>query len=424
MTDTLDRRSGRNASIAPDGALLLSTLVGQSIGAADGRTLGSLQDVVVHLGRATYPGVRGLVLDHEHGVSFIPTTQLSRFNPPTALSGGAVQPFVQGSGELLIHKDLLDRALVDLSRVRVIRASDAALAEVDGQLCLVALDISTDGLARRLGPGWLTRMLSGEFVDWQALEILPSLRQAAGLTSQPGRLSDVHPADRANLVEGLDAGEGAEFIECLEDALAAAVLDEIRDDRQAALLKHLPRERAVRLLQSMQPDAAADVLDDLGEGEANALVAEIAEPKANFIREALEYPKDSAGGIMNPDFVMAFERDTVREVIEMLRARRPRSQVEWCAFVVDDEQRPRLLGTVSPQDLLAADSNDVIRDLMERSVRSVEPRQTARAAAVIMADYDLLALPVIDESGEMLGVITADDALDVLVAATRSRRES
>jgi Mg/Co/Ni transporter MgtE len=278
------------------------------------------------------------------------------------------------------------------------------------------VDVSSDGFARRLGPRWLARLLQGEFVAWKDLEGLVSLGPSAGLGRHPGRLADLHPSDLARLAEQLTDTEAAMLLEALVEPHAAAMLEEIRDDRQAALLKRLPRERAVALLRHMQPDAAADVLDEFEAPEADAFLADIDAPRAGLIREALDYPPDSAGGIMNPEFAMAFSGDTVREVVAGLRQSRTEHRLEdWYVFVVGDTRHPRLVGIVSPLDLLAAEGDEQLGSIMQPARRSVRPEHSARTAAMTMAEYNLLILPVVDEQGELLGVISADDALDVLI---------
>jgi magnesium transporter len=201
------------------------------------------------------------------------------------------------------------------------------------------------------------------------------------------------------------------------------VLEEFRDERQAALLRQLPRESGVHLLRLMQSDAAADVLDDLESPEVDAFLIAVDQSQAGLIREALEYPKDSAGGIMNPEFAMAFAAQSVSEVVASLRAGRAGHRLEdWYVFVVGDMRHPHLVGVVSPDALLAAEANDLLGAIMRSARREVRPEESARAAAALMAEYNLLILPVVDREGEMLGVITADDALDVLISGYGSRR--
>lgn len=227
-----------------------------------------------------------------------------------------------------------------------------------------------------------------------------------------GRAQQMRPADLADIVERLDAEERSRLFALLDDDAAADALHELDEGVAGEILQALPAERASRLLGDMPPDDAADVLQDLPDAAADALLAAMDEEEAQDVRELLEYPETTAGGRMVTEFVTVAETAHVADVIADLRAHPPAAETAYYLYVCGP--RGRLVGVVSLRDLIVADPGASVREIMTRDVISVRADADQEEAADLVARYDLLALPVVDEAGRVIGVVTVDDVLEVL----------
>ena len=183
----------------------------------------------------------------------------------------------------------------------------------------------------------------------------------------------------------------------------------------------MPAERAADILEEMAPDAAADVLEDMPREKADDLIARMEDKQAAAVRLLLSYPEDSAGGMITTDFVIALEHETSLEAIEYVRQQIDKPDLVYYVYVVDTPDNQHLQGVVSLRDLLLAGADQRLSDYMQPGPRTVHPEESAAEAARVMTEYNLLAMPVIDGSGRMLGLVTADYALDVLLPKSLKR---
>jgi CBS domain-containing protein len=359
----------------------------------------------------------GLLVRAGRHDSFVPTRNVLSLGADGARVS-SVDPgneFHRGRGEVRLAHELLDREVIDRTGPRIVRVNDIAVGAREGVLCVVGVDVSSGALLRRLAPRWVSGCFSDALIEWADLEPL-----AAELPDVPApptheSLGQLHPADLARLVDHLPHRHGAEILASLESATAADVLEEVERKRQGGLLEHLPADCAAAVLNEMAPDAAADMLGDLLHEDADRLLGAMDAPRAAVVRLLLTYPADSAGGLMTTDFVIALEHDTGRRAIEYIRGQLRKPDLAYYVYVVDHPDNRRLRGVVSLRDLLLANPDEPLTSYMARSVSAVRPEAKADEAARVMREYNLLALPVVDEMDRMLGVITADDVLDVLL---------
>jgi len=243
--------------------------------------------------------------------------------------------------------------------------------------------------------------------------------------SPSGHLADLHPADIAEIVHQLTPGQGARLLETLDDETAADTMEEIDTERQRHILENIEAERAADILQAMGPDEAADLLAQLPEDRAQELLRLMNPEESEDVRELLEYEANTAGGLMTTDYIVLDQTRTVAEALASVRANILENDVRIAyIYCTEDEtqEEQRVLGVVSLWDLLAADTTQVLRDLMETDVVTVQPDSDAHTVAEIMAKYNLLAVPVVNADGILEGVVTVDDALDVLLPPERRRR--
>jgi Mg/Co/Ni transporter MgtE len=253
----------------------------------------------------------------------------------------------------------------------------------------------------------------------------PSVTPTGSLRVPTGHLADLHPADIAEIVHQLTPGQGARIIERLDDETAADTMEEIDTDRQRHILENIQADRAADILQAMGPDEAADLLSQLPEERAQELLRLMNPEESEEVQELLEYEADTAGGLMTTDYIVLNVDRTVADALNVVRTNIQENDVRIAyIYCVEDETQDecRVLGVVSLWDLLIAGPTQQLQDLMETDVVSVKPDDDAHSVAQIMAKYNLLAVPVVNEEQVLAGVITVDDALDVLLPSERRRK--
>jgi magnesium transporter len=371
-----------------------------------------------------YPPLHGLVVRAGKLRRFVPMRDVTGLDPTGVRlrrDDLPAEEFRRRPGEVLLASDVLDRQLIDVDGVRVVRANDAAVAAVNGRYHLVGVDISGKGLVRRIGPRRLVGGIGGDLIDWSVVEPLASEAPEVRLNLPHDRLAKLHPSDIARIVDALAYPQGAEIVQALDDATAADTLEEVDERRQADLLEALPADRAADILEEMAPDAAADVLDDMVDDQARELLERMDQDDASEVKLLLSYPEDSAGGIMTTDYIVALAEETTAQAVEYIRGQVDKRDLVYYVYIVDDPDNQQLLGVVSLRDLLLATPDQPLRDYMRQSPRTVRPTESASGAARVMTEYNLLALPVTDEQGRILGLVTADDALDVLLPEAMKR---
>jgi magnesium transporter len=220
----------------------------------------------------------------------------------------------------------------------------------------------------------------------------------------------LRPRDQADLFNELDDEDQAALLPELNPADIADILEELDDEEAAELVATLSTETIIRIVDEMEPDEAADLLGDINPEQAQAVLAGLEDP--DEVRPLLLHPDDSAGGLMTSEFLALRRRMTAREAIQAIRAWRPDVETIYYLFVVD--QHGRLCGVVSLRHLVVAAPETQISEIMDPEVISAPVGIDQEECARLMTRYDLLALPVVDADGILLGVITVDDVMDVL----------
>ncbi|HLZ56255.1 MAG TPA: CBS domain-containing protein [Ktedonosporobacter sp.] len=344
--------------------------------------------------------------------------------------------------EISLAHEVLDKQVIDVKRKKAVRVNDICLAD-DWQV--LGVDSSTLGLMRRLAPSWLLGARGSHapatLIPWERIELIGSTPpqdregvesvpppQGAQQTSQrpqSGPLAELHPADIAEIVQQLSAGQGARLIERLDDETAADTMEEINTERQSQILENIEVERAADILQAMGPDEAADLLAQLPEERAQQLLRLMNPEESEEVQELLEYEADTAGGLMTTDYTVLNQTRTVAEALAAVRSdiQKYDVRIAYVYCVADETQdENRVLGVVSLWDLLVAQPTQMLQDLMETDVITVQADSDPRSVAEIIAKYNLLAVPVVSTEGIIEGVITVDDVLDVLLPPERRRK--
>jgi magnesium transporter len=247
-------------------------------------------------------------------------------------------------------------------------------------------------------------------------DVLARLRVALehnDLTSATAIIESLRPADQADLFSELDDQTQVGLLPELKPSDSANILEKLHDEEAAELVRALPTDAVIRIVDEMEPDEAADLLGDLHPEQAKVVLAGLED--AEEVSPLLLHPDDSAGGLMTSDFLALRRRMTAGEAIEAVRQWQPESEAVYYLFVVDGVGR--LCGVVGLRALIVADPATLVSEIMEPEVISVPAGTDREECAQLMSRYDLLALPVVDSNGVLLGVVTIDDVVDVLVDA-------
>jgi CBS domain-containing protein/sporulation protein YlmC with PRC-barrel domain len=342
-----------------------------------------------------------------------------------------VQPFERREGELLLARDLWDKQIIDLLRRRVVRVNDiviaasatAAVADSEDagahRWWVRGVDVGMGSLLRRIHidrpvGSIVKKAIQPRIVRWQHVDVFGS-NVPGGVPLGHKKLANLHPVEIARITDSLSYRQGAEIISSLDDTLAADTLEEIEIDRQTDIIDEIPEERAADIIEEMAPDEATDLLSELPEERAGALLKEMDDEDASEVRQLMRYKENSAGGIMTTDFVCATPNMTVSEVIEANKPVFLSADLIYYIYVVKADDDDTLVGLITVRDLLVHDGDRQIADFMLTDLLMVRPGEDRREVARKMAEYNLLALPVVDAKNTLVGVVTVDDALDALL---------
>jgi Mg/Co/Ni transporter MgtE len=235
------------------------------------------------------------------------------------------------------------------------------------------------------------------------------------LKSSRDKLSRLHPVEIARLAEALSYQQGAEMLASLDDETAAETLEELHEQHQARIIGDMDEERAADILEHMSPDEAADVLGDLPEEVAEDLLSRMEGEEQAEVAELLPYEDDTAGGLMTTEFLTVPKGLTVGEALARLREMAETPNMIYYLYVVEEEGSWKLSGVIALRSLILADPTYLLEEVMREEFQHAHPDDSARAVAERIAEYNLLALPVVDDLGEIAGIVTVDDAMEWLL---------
>jgi magnesium transporter len=407
----------------------LSKLLGSPVRDGQNKTAGTLADCVV-VQKQTYPRVTALAIKRRGRVVYAPWEAVTSLEesgvllrvPAAELGDRQLQP-----NELLLSAAFLDKQLVDTEGRKVIRVNDIQLMRTGPFLHVVAVDVSSSAILRRVGLGRVSERLGKNsrtprphLIDWRNVNLKESDSSSVRLTVPRTDLSLLHPADIADIAHELSPEERAAVFAELDEELAADTLEEMHPSYQAALLQDMSDDKASELLAAMSPDDAADLLADLPAERSERLITLMEREDAEDVQELLSYPEHSAGGIMTTDFAWAPADATAAEALELLREQDEDVETVYYVYVLDRGRHLR--GVYSLRHLLTVPPTRRVRDFMTPDPVSVTTDASEREVTELIAKYNLLALPVVDAEGVLHGIVTIDDAIDLVLPLAWKKR--
>src|SRR6266478_3612069 len=398
--------------------IYLSQVLGRPILDLEGERVATLKDVIVRLGEGDHPPAAGFVARYRRRDFFLPRWRISDFGEHGVRLNSDIldlRPFMRRDGEVLLAQDVLDKQLIDVDGKRVVRVNDVQIIEAANEWRVTAADVSLTGLWRRLAPRFLRSDRPIEVIDWADVGYLATDAATVQLKSHRGRLARLHPVEIARLAEAFSYQQGAEIVESLDDDTAAETLEEMAAERQAQIIGEMDEERAADILEHMSPDEAADVLGDLPEEKAEDLLNLMQDDEQSEVAELLPYEDDTAGGLMTTEFVTLPRDLTVGEALARLREMARTPNMIYYLYVVAGGGSWQLEGVIALRSLILADPSAPLNEVMRSEFQTACADDSATEVAHRIAEYNLLALPVVDDASDILGIITVDDAMEILL---------
>jgi len=410
----------------------MSELIGKTVTDLDGRPIGHLKDLLATLRKdVPHPHIVALEVKTPSGSRLVPFCDVAVLVAPAiplTRRSSEIEAFAPPGDLLYLVRDILDQQIIDVNDARVVRVNDIELARINGHFYIANVDISTQGLLRRLGlHGIASRIaarprhgkLGAGIISWDDVEPLAASRTLR-LKVAGDKVADLHPADLAEIISDLGRAGGTRLLESLDPKTAADALEEVEPDFQASLVHAMPDRKVADVLEEMSPDEAADLLAELPEERSEGLLNLMEKEGADDVRRLLAYPEDSAGGIMTTDFIAVGAEQSAAQIIAALRRAAGESETGFSLFVTDPEGR--LQGAFTLKELVLALPDARAADFMDHDAVSVKLLDDQDKVAQLVSKYNLNAVPVVDDEGRLQGIVTADDALDKIIPTAWKKR--
>lgn len=408
--------------------IYLSQLMGNPVYAADGEKIGSVSDLGIATGevfpRVTSlafkgPGRTPFMISWRKYVDTYDEKEIHLKVPAVEIRFSYLQP-----DEVLIARDILNKQIVDTRGMRVVRVNDLKLSDTSStQLRLLGAEVGARGILRSLSPALehvalkvartFGHPIPERIIAWSYMDLVERDLSNVKLSVSHKTLDDMHPADIADIIERLDPRLRGQVFAQLDDEQRAGAMAEFDDDAMAAELMGGMNEReASRMLSEMDPDDAAELVSELDYDKAEKLLRLMGVQEQRAIRQLLGYREDTAGRIMTSEFAALPEDKTVADAVELLRGLD--EDFESVRYVYLSDEDNKLSGVVTLNSLIVAEPQTPLADICTREVITASPEDDQEDVAEDIAKYNLLAMPVVADDGHLLGIVTVDDALDVL----------
>lgn len=408
--------------------IYLSQLMGNPVYAADGEKIGSVSDLGIATGevfpRVTSlafkgPGRTPFMISWRKYVDTYDEKEIHLKVPAVEIRFSYLQP-----DEVLIARDILNKQIVDTRGMRVVRVNDLKLSDTSStQLRLLGAEVGARGILRSLSPALehvalkvartFGHPIPERIIAWSYMDLVERDLSNVKLSVSHKTLDDMHPADIADIIERLDPRLRGQVFAQLDDEQRAGAMAEFDDDAMAAELMGGMNEReASRMLSEMDPDDAAELVSELDYDKAEKLLRLMGVQEQRAIRQLLGYREDTAGRIMTSEFAALPENKTVADAVELLRGLD--EDFESVRYVYLSDEDNKLSGVVTLNSLIVAEPQTPLADICTREVITASPEDDQEDVAEDIAKYNLLAMPVVADDGHLLGIVTVDDALDVL----------
>ncbi len=330
------------------------------------------------------------------------------------------------SDAVLLKESILDQQIVDLNGRKLVRVNDIRMVAIAAGTFVVAVDVGTEGLLRRLGVNMFFKKLlqpfggniPSKFILWDDVETIDPNTFNIQLSQTRSKLNTIHPSDLADIIEDMSKNYQAPIFSSLDEEHAADVLEELRVKEQVHIIESLPLGKAADVLEKMPANEAADLMDHLEEDKTEQLLLEMEPEASEEVRDLLEYPDGTIGSLMTSDILTFSGDQTIADVMEHIRVEKPEMESLYSLFVVDADNV--LKGIITMRDLLITDPQTRLGKVMNTNLNSVNDYDRLDAISGIVSKYNLLAVPVTNDHDELEGMVVIDDIFDELLGKKRA----
>lgn len=323
---------------------------------------------------------------------------------------------------------ILDKQIIDLNGRKLVRVNDVRLATIRTGTYAIAVDVGMEGLLRRIGISkplkWFLKFfgtaIPSKFILWDEIEAIDFSNLNIRLSTTFTKLNHLHPSDLADIIENLGTKAKTEVFSSLDDETAADVLEELEPESQVRILENLSVEKAADVLEKMPAHEVADIMDELEPKMAEELLNEMEAESSHDVRELLEYEDDMVGSLMSTEYISFNKRITVGQALEELRRQKPEDDMLYNILVTDDKER--LIATISLRDLVVELPETELHQIMDVKLITVFDDDKIDSLAEIISKYNMLAIPVIDTTSKVQGIVIIDSIVEDLVNKRKTNK--
>ncbi len=406
--------------------LHLSELIKRPVTARGSEPLGRISDVVVRLRGSELPLVIGGVASVGGRQVFVPLEQVSSFDGEVLQLTSArldLRQFERRPGEVLLRADVLDHRLIDVEAGRLTKAVDVELERRAGDWIVTGVD--THRPRRRLFGRGARDSRHRAFREWDRFEPLIGHSASAVLRGPFARIRRLKPAQIADLLEEASKAEETEILGQVhaDPELEADVFEELAEDRATRLLEARTDGEIAEVLSRMRADDAADAVAELPQHRRQAVLDRMPAGQRTKVMTLLGFNPTSAGGLMGVDYLALPEDVAVSDALDAVR-RSGMLQPEALTSIHAVDQQGRLQGVARLVSLLQADLGTRLGEVSDADPVRVGADTDVVDVAVLMSDYNLITIPVVDDHRHMIGIITVDDVLEATLPEDWRRREA
>ena len=419
---TTIKTDARGTPIIPEGVTVffLSEIINKPVLLKSGLGIGRLKDIAVKIENVLYPEVTAVVVRRPwgHPDLWLPWQSVADISERQTIVDVSenLEHFATRHDEyILVNEKIIDKKIIDMEDREVEVVYDIQLVYADGKLFLTHVDASQSGLLRRIHLGFLNKWFFGkrespDLVPWHYVHIPTDLGRLSGqvrLNIQREKLKDIHPVDLADIIEELGQEERIQILESLDTEKAADTLEEIEPRVQREIIKTIRQERIRDIFKSMTPSQLADLLSILPSDESNRLIKNLEPEIARKVRNIINQYEATIASLVSHTYLAFPGNLTVNEAFQRFRREAQDRDVVMYIYIVDEGKYLR--GVLDIRELLQAEPDKALKDIMVKNVISVEPSDTKEDVTILFKRYYFRAIPVVDAQDRLIGVVRFKD---------------
>lgn len=318
----------------------------------------------------------------------------------------------------LLSKNLLDKQIVDVNGKKVVRVNDLRIASISSEIRVIAVETGFLALSRRYGIDKIVNFLckvfkrqpNNKIIMWDDVESLEMIDHNLKISVPYKKISELHPADIADILEEVDSKYRNKIFESLDKDLAAETLEEINPEIQVDILETMNQSKVSEILNNMSNDEIADILEELDEDTAEKLLINLDSEDVEKVRDLMKYEEETVGSVMSTDFLSFNVNITTGETIELLKELQAEDKISHYIYITD--QSERLEGVISLNELILSNASTKLKDIMETEVIKLNDDEKLDSAMAKFVKYDLITMPVIDGDEKLQGILFITDIIE------------